>query len=191
MDITSILIHKGCYEVHIKRENFFKYALNRKVCIKYNFKIDKYEVSYKKAIKYDCNISYIPTIVKYKSYNLPVFNISYDNALKCCQKMGGDLPTPKEWSVVGIMALKNFDFNNSFNDFVEVESAKKTGKLYGIFGNVWEMTKSNNDKVILKGGSFYTKKDYFFNPLLDNLVLKKYISSYEDVGFRCVYRDKN
>jgi len=190
MDLA--FIHKGCYEINIKRDNFFKYAIKKKVCIRHDFKIDKYEISYKKALKYDCNLSLIPSIVEYKKdYNLPVFTISYENALKCCKKMGGDLPTPKEWDIVGIVALKWFDFNNSYEDFVDVNNSKKTGEFYGLFGNVWEMTKSNNDKVFLKGGAFYNKKSYFFNPLIGNLVLKKYISSYGDVGFRCVYnKDK-
>lgn len=183
-----MLINKGCYEINVKKHNFFKYAVNKKVCINYDFKIDKYEVTYKKAIKYKCKINIPYFIKRLKKYNFPVYNVSYKEALECCKKMKGDLPTQKEWSVTGIIALKYFDFNNSFDDIVEVNKSKKTGDFYGLFGNVWEITKSSNSKVFLKGGSFIDKKVYFFNPLIQNVVLKKYLSSYGDVGFRCVYR---
>ena len=195
MDFSHILIHKGCYEIQIKDKKFFKFSHKKKICINYDFYIDKYEVSYKEAKKFHCKIN-IPYEIKFmKAYNKPIYNIPYRDALECCKKKGGDLPTKKEWEVVGVKYLPYFKFKNLEDDvmldIVDVKQSIKTDNIYGLFGNVWEMTKAKNNRVYLKGGSFIDNKIYFFNPFIENIVLKNKVQEYHQVGFRCVYRREN
>ena len=191
----KVFIKKGCYEINISDSKFFKFSNRKRICINYNFYIDKYEVSYKEAKKLGCKVDVPYEIIFMKAYNKPIYKISYKDALNCCKKKGGDLPTREEWEVVGVKYLPYFKFDYSSEDILEdilsVEDSTKTGDIYGLFGNVWEMTKAKNNRVYLKGGSFIDKKIYFFNPFIENVVFKKEVQNFNQVGFRCVYRREN
>ena len=75
-------------------------------------------------------------------------------------------------------------------DLVEVnQTIPSFNGIYGLIGNVYEMTSStyeNKDFIIIKGGSFleYNKLDFLKTTFEDSI--KKDSISYSQVGFRCV-----
>jgi formylglycine-generating enzyme required for sulfatase activity len=76
-------------------------------------------------------------------------------------------------------------------DLIEVnQTFPSFNGIYGLIGNVYEMTSSNYDNnknlIIVKGGSFleYDKKEFLKTTFID--VIKKDDLRYSHVGFRCV-----
>jgi len=173
------------------------------------FNIDRYEVS---------NEKYHKKNIQEDESHFPVVHISYEDAQKFCEKMGGTLPTNEEWMVAASFengefhpySTKVYPINNEedinvveeraseletegfgiFTDLVDVEEALKgKNNIIGMLGNVWEMVLSDGKYVTLKGGSFYNAQSpALLDSRANNKVLKSTLDQYEHIGFRCVYK---
>jgi formylglycine-generating enzyme required for sulfatase activity len=203
-----VLIKGGIYKIPSYEDFYTKtkpYTIKTK-----SFYIDKYEVSNKQFGKTD---------IDEDEQDYPVVKISYDEALKYCQKHNGTLPTQEQWIVASsfsnnqfyLYATKQYPITNQNNinikedraiqletkgygadtDIVSVYDALiGNNGIVGMLGNVWEITKSNNNIIILKGGSFYNyQTPNLLNNLIQNKVYKSNLKQYEHIGFRCVYQD--
>ena len=133
---------------------------------------------------------------KYSYYDedeelIPVTKISFDMANKYCKSIKGRVPTELEW-VIAAKTDKEVIVNDDYLNSVDM-SIKTSNGLYGIYGNVWEMTSSKyenqDDKIIIKGGSYQnTQTPQFFNPRFRNFINKTSLNhEYEHIGFRCVF----
>jgi len=210
----KIFIKGGEYFIPYSK-GFYTHSFKSKKIKIDSFYIDKYEMSYDRLPKNMKNL--IPTYILQYGYKedlaLPVTNITYKQALEVCKKMGGDLPTENEWIVAAAFDKKFYPYatkqyplaKNDINIkkqysldgympqiIVSVyNSLIGNNSIFGMLGNVWEMTKSDGKYVLVKGGSFF---DYDKVELLDvrvrNYVLKKDVASRLEIGFRCVYKVK-
>jgi len=187
---------KGGEYIIPKGDSFFIYNYPKTKIKLDSFYIDKYEITYEDVANID--ISLVPTYIDIEmDRHLAVNTLSYKEAEFICKKRGGDLPTEEQWIVAASFDTKFHKYPVKFNidDYVEDivfvdELPKGVNGLYGMLGNVWEMTKSSGKLVLVKGGSFF---DYDKEELLDvrirNYVLKKDVKLNSTIGFRCVYKD--
>ena len=82
----------------------------------------------------------------------PVENVTYDQCVKFCERIGARLPTEAEWvEAIGTNYDPNSDtaWFGSAPDVVARRQANQFG-LYDMFGNVWEWCEGR----VLRGGSF-------------------------------------
>ena len=108
------------------------------------------------------------------SLDCPVENVTYDQCVKFCERIGARLPTEAEWvEAIGTNYDPNSDtaWFGSAPDVVARRQANQFG-LYDMFGNVWEWCEGR----VLRGGSFnnvtgncrsafrnYRQPDYRYN----------------------------
>jgi len=204
----TVTIEGGSYTIPAQK-SFYTHKRVKKIDIK-TFKIDKYEVSnsrFGKKIEFEDELYF------------PVVSLSYKDAESFCKKMGGNLPTVEQWLVsssfengrfyrfatqkypiideknINVIEeraseLENIGFG-AFNDLVDVKDALVgNNEIVGMCGNVWEMTRSNGEYVVLKGASFYNSESIdMMDTRVENRVLKSSLKEYEHIGFRCVYEE--
>ena len=205
-EANTIVIKAGTYTLPAQK-SFYTDVQSQEIKVK-TFKIDKYEVSnsrFGKKIEFEDELQF------------PVVSLSYEDAEGFCKKMGGHLPTVAQWVVSSsfengkfygfatqkypITDEKNINVIDeraselektgygAFNDLVDVEDALVgNNKIVGMCGNVWEMTRSSGEYVVLKGASFYNSESIdMMDTRVENRVLKSSLKEYEHIGFRCVY----
>ena len=90
--------------------------------------------------------------------------------------------------------VKYYNLDDNYIESMDLIEVNKTtpsfNGIYGLIGNVYEMTSSNYDNnknlIIIKGGSFLEsdKKEFLNSTFID--VIKKDSFGYSQVGFRCV-----
>lgn len=146
--------------------------------------------------------------------DLPVVNISQDDAKAYAEFYGMRLPTEQEWQYFagGPQKLKwpwgnkkDYLKCNVYGDaLLPVDSCPDGVSPFGLYnmcGNVWEYTDEllfDGDKdhyfIVLRGGSFYNAPDYWHTEggaIPNNYHLKVHLlgdamNRFETVGFRCV-----
>jgi formylglycine-generating enzyme required for sulfatase activity len=134
----------------------------------------------------------------FRSDQLPVENVDWNQAGAYCKAIGGRLPTEKEWEYAAragtttarygpIDAVAWYDRNSGGTTHpVGLMQANEFG-LYDMLGNVWEWTADNHDPAgqdkVVRGGSWYN---------ITRDVRASYRTRYERsnrndiIGFRCV-----
>ena len=151
---------------------------------------------------------------KAEEEDLPVVNVSQDDAKAYAEFNGMRLPTEPEWQFLASGPEKykwpwgndkDYSKCNVLSSGLEpVDSYPEGVSPFGLFnmcGNAWEFTseyfidgEDNHHFIILKGGSFYRAPDYWHTEsgaVLNNSHLKVHqlghaMNRYETVGFRCV-----
>ncbi|MBL0707897.1 MAG: SUMF1/EgtB/PvdO family nonheme iron enzyme [Sulfurimonas sp.] len=187
------------YEV--SKRNFFEFA---KEYSKHHKKIE--------------NMKTALWLEKYDYYDeddalLPVTKVSFDIAGKYCKSIDARLPTQQEWILAAITPTKIGKYQNKESVFIAYptigyESAQEkmdnylttvdlsiesANGLFGMMGNVWEMTttlyEGEDDKIVIKGGSYKNREDReFFDVRFVNFIYRSSKSyEYEHIGFRCAY----
>lgn len=146
--------------------------------------------------------------------DLPVVNISQEDAKAYAEYYGMRLPTEQEWQYLasGPDKLKwpwgnkkDYKKCNVYGDKLMPVDSNPEGispfGLYNMCGNIWEYTDKlyyDDDKqhyfIVLRGGSYYTAPNYWHTEggaIPNNYHLKVHLlgdamNRYETVGFRCV-----
>lgn len=146
--------------------------------------------------------------------DLPVVNITQDNAKAYAKFYGMRLPTEPEWQYLAAGPdklrwpwgnKKEYARTNTYGTKLEAVDTHPEGKsVFGLFnmcGNVWEYTDeylidghNNHHFIVLRGGSYYHAPDYWHvenGAIPNDCHLKVHqlgvaMGRYETVGFRCV-----
>jgi len=146
--------------------------------------------------------------------DLPVVNITRDDAAAYAEYYGKRLPTEAEWQYLaaGPQKLmwpwgnrKQYALCNAYGTALEPVDSYPDGVspfgLYNMCGNVWEFTSEvhrdgdgDHYFLTLRGGSYYTAPDYWHaegGAVANDNHLKVHMlgdamNRYETVGFRCV-----
>jgi formylglycine-generating enzyme required for sulfatase activity len=106
-------------------------------------------------------------------FAIGTFPIKIDSTLDICQREIDE----------------EFAFDEQISSLLSVKySIENINGTFGMFGNVWEWTKSDHKNYkIIKGGSYANStKPQFFNNHLINFIDPK--STRTNVGFRCVWK---
>jgi formylglycine-generating enzyme required for sulfatase activity len=132
----------------------------------------------------------------FKGDQLPVENVSWNDAVAYCNAIGGRLPTEKEWEYAPRAGTTGPRYGPIDRIAWYAGNSKKTTHpvgeldanafgLYDMLGNVWEWTADNYDEKtkVLRGGSWFVDSGFvrasvrlWFGPTFRDF----------NVGFRCV-----
>ena len=146
--------------------------------------------------------------------DLPVVNISFEDAKAYAEFYGMRLPSEQEWQYLAGGPnkfkwpwgnKKDYSKCNVYGEqLLPVDSLPEGASPFGLYnmcGNVWEYTNEihyDGDKehyfIVLRGGSYYNAPDYWHTEggaIQNNYHLKVHLlgdamNRYETVGFRCV-----
>jgi len=140
--------------------------------------------------------------------NHPVVQVTYNDAIAYCNWAKVRLPSEKEWEYAclkGKTAQTEININHSKDNEIDVidgfiltcpakQFSPNNFKIYGMLGNVWEITASAFDlnthnsspTFVMKGGSFLCDAIYCkgYTPDARQSIAKK--DAYFHVGFRVV-----
>lgn len=138
----------------------------------------------------------------------PVVQVTYNDAIAYCNWVKVRLPSEKEWEYAcleGKTAQRDININHSSGDEIDLEDGfmftspvkefkPNSLKVYGMLGNVWEITTSAFDIsthgkapiFVMKGGSFLCDAVYCkgYTPEARQSIAKN--DAYFHVGFRVV-----
>lgn len=134
--------------------------------------------------------------------NHPVVQVTYNDAIAYCEWAKVRLPTEEEWMhacLEGKTSSKKINiFHDSTNDSVDGYTYTSPAKafppnalnIYGMFGNVWEITASkydaSNSIYAMKGGSFLCSAEYCKGYTAEARQSISKNDAYFHVGFRVV-----
>ncbi len=133
----------------------------------------------------------------FKGAQLPVESVDWNQAAEYCRRVGGRLPTEKEWEYAaragstgaryGALDAVAWHGGNSGNTTHPVgQKQANAWGLYDMLGNVWEWTADdyNSERKVLRGGSWSVIIRYVRVSFRDGLM-----PALSDVnaGFRCVW----
>lgn len=130
--------------------------------------------------------------------NLPVVNVSYNDAVAYCQWLSAKdktatyrLPTEKEWELAAGHMPKDADMNCGENNGLKpVDAYKQTLSASGavdMWGNVWEWTstaKNSANELAVKGGAWNTPRTTCRTE--NRAETRNAAQKYDNVGFRVV-----
>lgn len=202
---NEIFINGGEYIYGYKPHLRTKFGDNLNKITVGSFLIDRTELSYSQF-----NIKYQSTNLK----NLPVVNISYNEAENFCKSIGKDLPTKFQWEVAARgnnliryswgnefptcdLATFNGELSygcsgnkeaNSDGTYTKAVNSNKKGAsnegVLNLIGNVYEFVKSNDEGIALAKGGGWSSELNRIN-IAHNYYVSKDIG-YKNIGFRCV-----
>lgn len=132
----------------------------------------------------------------------PVVQVTYNDAMAYCNWAKVRLPSEEEWRhacLEGKTSQKNINISHGqtkddVDGYLYTSPAKKFPpnalNLYGMFGNVWEITASKFDSessiYAMKGGSFLCDEEYCKGYSADSRQSISKNDAYFHVGFRVV-----
>jgi TonB family protein len=131
-----------------------------------------------------------------KGDQLPVEGVTWDDALKYCSAVGGNLPSEVEWEYAARAGTKGARYGSpdaiawhagnsgGSNQPVGQKQANAFG-LFDMLGNAWEWMEDSYEDTpskILRGGSSF---DAAFNARASRRVVTESSASSPDRGFRC------
>lgn len=186
LDVEMVLVPAGC----------FIDKLLHSQCFRSTFWIDKYEVTQSTFDRLG-GIKAQPSA--WEGDNLPVTNITAEEALFFCQTRGGRLPTGLEWEyaslsragrihslAIQIDISQTVTAKTSNHQLAEVGTYPNNASWIGaldLFGNVWEWTSTSEGYYTLRGGSWRSLPETISIALMMS-VIPDFTS--DDAGFRCV-----
>ena len=136
----------------------------------------------------------------FKGKDLPVENVTWDDANQFCNRSGQRLPTEWEWEKAAKAGTNTpYYWGDAMDDsfaWYRKNSSKKTHPvgskkpngygLYDMAGNVWEWTASDHDAggKVLRGGSWRNSQTSLRSA---HRIMSLPLFKYHYVGFRCAH----